>query len=518
MTNKDTGDMGKDKIQASRHQLGGGEMPQKQDTVGPLGVTNKKTNKVQSTFRIRGQSPPRKQEAREEGVKHATDRKPFNPSRIRGRIQPKYDQEKKRPILQEQSSPRKSFGFDPSRLHSRIVPKIDPRSKQSTNSKSPAVSVSLSHSVSVAVQPKLNLPENTSTVLNVPHLTTTAHPTFDLVEPVRAVASTESYDQGGEAAPVTQQNPTATPTVVGKVGTISRLHEDEEAVKAASLPAGDGILLRQKKRRRGQAARPGAIKSTAEEEEDKTAKIKMVKKKVTSDGTRRTSLPRLRIKSSRPKDLVKTSSAKSVSSRNRAVNPYQRSRQRGSSNGRRKQNEDLPEPYESKVYGLPQNPTAADGLEDTNGSGSPATYIDTAINHAEVTWSQDPFRRDSIKPEGAEPTFDIDFSKDPSNKGISQPKTVDIGVVNLFATKDDASNAIDDFYKGSFVFDTPVGRSEVANEARRKVVVGRPVNREVVPQVTPRISAAIKTVPRIQQTPVVPQVTPRISAAIKTVP
>merc|ERR1712192_221851 len=386
---------------------------------------------------------------------------------------------------------------------------IDPRSKQTTDSKSPAVSVSVSHSVSVAVQPKLKLAEKTSTatVLNVPRLTTTAHPTFNLVEPVRAVASTESYDQqGGEVALVTQQNPTATPTLVGKVlSTSSRLHEAEEAEKAASLPAGDGILLRQKKRRRGQAARPGAIKSTADKEEDKIAKSKMVKKKVALNDTRRTSLPRLRTKSSRPKDVVETSSANSILSRNRAVNPYQRSRQRGSLNVGRKQNEDLPEPYESKVYGLPQNPTATDGLDDTNSSGTPATYIDTAINHAEVTWSQDPFRRDSIKSEGVQPTFDIDFSKDPSNKGVSQPKTVDIGVANLFATQDDASNAINDFYKGSFVFDTPVGRSEIAKEARRKIVVGRPLNKEVIPQVTPRISAAIKTVPRIQQTPVVPQ-------------
>ena len=198
-----------------------------------------------------------------------------------------------------------------------------------------------------------------------------------------------------------------------------------------------------------------------------------------------------------------TSSEKTRPSKNRAGSPYQRSRQRGSTGGGRNQNEDLPAPYESKVYGLPQNPTATDGLEDTTSSG-PASYIDTAINHAEVTWSQDPFRRDSFQSEGKEPTFDIDFSKDPSNKGVSQPKTVDIGVVNLFAKKDDASNAIDNFYKGSFVFDTPVGRSEIANGARRKVVVGRPVNAEVIPQVSPRISA-IKTVPRIQPTQVVPQ-------------
>merc|ERR1712203_1235808 len=95
-----------------------------------------------------------------------------------------------------------------------------------------------------------------------------------------------------------------------------------------------------------------------------------------------------------------------------------------------------------------------------------------AINHAEVTWSQDPFRRDSFKSEKAEPTFDIDFSKDPGNKGVSQPKPVDVGVVNVFTTKADASNANDNFFKGSFVFDTPVGQSEATNGARRKVVFG----------------------------------------------
>merc|ERR1711934_774085 len=308
-------------------------------------------------------------------------------------------------------------------------------------------------------------------------------------------ASTESY-LGEEVASATQRNP-ATPTL-GRVSTISR--EDEEAEKATALPAADGILLRKKKRRRG-PARPGTIKSTGEG--DKVAKIK-IKKKMTSNDTRRTSVPRLRLKSSRPKEVAELRQPSSEKpSRNRAVNPYQRSRQRGGGGGGRKQNEDLPEPYESKVYGLPQNPSATDGLEDAASSG-PASYIDTAINHAEVTWSQDPFRQDSFQSDGAEPTFDIDFSKDPSNKGVSQAKTVDIGVLNVFATKDDASNAIDNFYKGSFVFDTPVGRSEVANGARRKVVVGRPANTEVIPRVTPRISS-IRTVPRIQQTQVVPE-------------
>ena len=336
MTNKDMA-VGAEKVRASTQQLGR-EILQKQDTVGLPGATKQNTNKAQSTFRIRVQPPPQKQEAREESVKHSTDRKNFDQSRIRGGIPPKVDQEKNRPILEEQSTSRKSFGFNPSRLRSRLVPKIDPRSKQTKDSKSPGVSVSVSHSVSVAV-PKLNLAENTSTatVRNVPHLTTTAHPTFNLVEPVRVVASTESY-LGEEVAPVTQQNP-ATPTV-GKVSSISQtgLHEDEEAEKSTSLPAGDGILLRQKKRRRGQA-RPGAIKSTAEG--DKVAKIKMMKK-ITSNDTRRTSVPRLRLKSSRPKELEKlktssknTSSEKTRPSKNRAGSPYQRSRQRGSTGGGR---------------------------------------------------------------------------------------------------------------------------------------------------------------------------------------
>jgi len=430
----------------------------------------------QPTFRFRGKPAPREQEP--------TERKPFNQARIRGRVQPKIAKEEKMPIVEELSNPRKSFGYDPSRLRSRLLTKIDPRNK---DTETPAVSVSVSHSVSVAV-PKLNLAKNTSTttVRNVPQLTTTALPTFNLLEPSGALASTESY-------PVTQPN-SATPTV-GKVSTISRigLHEDDETEKAASLPAGDWILLRQKKRRRGQA-RPGATKST--DEGDNAAKIK-IKKKVTSNDTRRTLVPRLRLKSSRPKEVEK----QPVSSRNRAASPYQRSRQRGTG-GKREEDDDLPKPYQSKVYGLPQNPTSADGLEDAKTAG-PASYIDTAINHAEVTWSQDPFRRDSFKSEKAEPTFDIDFSKDPGNKGVSQPKPVDVGVVNVFATKADASNANDNFFKGSFVFDTPVGQSEVTNGAHRKVVFGRPLNTEAIPQVTPRISA-IKTV-RIQPTEIVPQ-------------
>merc|ERR1712240_693185 len=136
----------------------------------------------------------------------------------------------KTPVLQEEPTTKKSFGFNPSRLRSRLIPKIDPRGKQAEDSKSPAVSVSVSHSVSSTV------PELKTTTATVPQnvllLTTTAQPNFNLVEPEGAVASTESYVGGKVGAPVvTQQPDSATPSKLGKLG--AGLHEDEKTEKAA---------------------------------------------------------------------------------------------------------------------------------------------------------------------------------------------------------------------------------------------------------------------------------------------
>jgi hypothetical protein len=64
------------------------------------------------------------------------------------------------------------------------------------------------------------------------------------------------------------------------------------------------------------------------------------------------------------------------------------------------------------VYGLPQVPTSPDGVGEADRSSHLPSYIDVAINHAEVTWSQDPFRQESILADAAQPSFDIDFSKD----------------------------------------------------------------------------------------------------------
>merc|ERR1711962_112267 len=210
----------------------------------------------------------------------------------------------------------------------------------------------------------------------------------------------ESYLGGKVGAPVVTQQPDPATPSVGKLG--AALHEDEKAEKAVlatTSSAGDAIIQmrRQKKRRRGQT-RPGAIKSTAEE----VGKTETEKKVTTSD-TRRTSVPRLRLKTSRPK-AESPDEERSGSSKIRRVNPYQRSRQRGVVGVSKTPKENLPGPYESKVYGLPQNPTLTDGLDETTGS-RPASYIDTAISHAEVTWSQDPFRQDSFQSGEREPTF-----------------------------------------------------------------------------------------------------------------
>ena len=92
MTSKDMA-MEAEKVQASKEQSSRGEIPQKQGTVGLQGATEQKIQKTQSTFRIKAQTPTRKQEAREESVKHSTDRKPFNQARIRGGVLPKVDQD-----------------------------------------------------------------------------------------------------------------------------------------------------------------------------------------------------------------------------------------------------------------------------------------------------------------------------------------------------------------------------------------------------------------------------------------
>merc|ERR1712168_772574 len=48
-----------------------------------------------------------------------------------------------------------------------------------------------------------------------------------------------------------------------------------------------------------------------------------------------------------------------------------------------------------------------DGIKTT-----PENYFDIAYKHAEVTWAQDPFRKNSADAEG--PKFDIDYTKDPN--------------------------------------------------------------------------------------------------------
>ena len=55
----------------------------------------------------------------------------------------------------------------------------------------------------------------------------------------------------------------------------------------------------------------------------------------------------------------------------------------------------------------------------------PFYYLEKALKHAELTWAQDPFRKESSLP--GKPTFDIDFSKNPAEQKNNKP----IKIVNI---------------------------------------------------------------------------------------
>ena len=97
-------------------------------------------------------------------------------------------------------------------------------------------------------------------------------------------------------------------------------------------------------------------------------------------------------------------------------------------------------------------------MEGAASSTGPVSYLDIAINRAEVTWAQDPFRQDSLLADENGPSFDIDFTKDPTRGGAGSSNKA---LGNLFATDDDASNAISQFHKGTFKERAPESRVRV---------------------------------------------------------
>merc|ERR1712098_442887 len=151
-----------------------------------------------------------------------------------------------------------------------------------------------------------------------------------------------------------------------------------------------------------------------------------------------------------------------------------RSRQRGRVSGGEPNTirQTPPKPYKTSVYGLEQNPTLY--IESDLETAGSRSYVDDAIDHAQVTWAQDPFRQDTLLADLDGPVFDIDFSKDPGRvieeeiiiedtpreinlspiKEIRRPESVPFDKSlfqkeNLFDSREEATNAIDDFYKGS---------------------------------------------------------------------
>jgi len=167
-----------------------------------------------------------------------------------------------------------------------------------------------------------------------------------------------------------------------------------------------------------------------------------------------------------------------VSSRSRPVDTQRkkpihlRSRQRvvGGGGGGNSITQTPPKPYKTSVYGLEQVPSLY--IETDLETVESRSYVDDAIDHAQVTWAQDPFRQETLLADLDGPVFDIDFSKDPGReeeeiiedtpreiklspgRGIIRPQSVPFDKSlfhkeNLFDSREEATNAIDDFYKGS---------------------------------------------------------------------
>lgn len=295
--------------------------------------------------------------------------------------------------------------IDRVRVRSRIRPKIDPRSRETMGPK-------------ILTDPEANIPtiSTKSTTQHILSTTTTIQPTFHLQEPDEVLPSTESY-QEVRAGPLH-----------GALAASTRgpLH----GAPAASTPAPDAArdiekILHRQKQRRGQVP--------IRESTGKSTDWGLLLNQVADESPRRL-----------PPSLGR--GRQLVAGRRAGLHP--RGRHRLLTAAR-------PRPYQSKVYGLPQVPTSPDGGRKAGTSSHLPSYLDIAIGHAEVTWSQDPFRQESILADAAQPTFDIDFSKDPTLVVGSQPKVLDTSIANQFATIDDTSKAHNELQQDPFVFGGP---------------------------------------------------------------
>jgi len=287
---------------------------------------------------------------------------------------------------------------------------IDPRKKYTTE------------------QNSLAIPTTSRTVFTP---TTSALPTFNLLEQETILATTDSYQE--VAAPPRDRQPP--------------LEEQTSTLVKAAITPRLRFHIKEKKK-----------KSTTTSSTERAHRLTQRRKGPVRFASESSEVSPRRSRPSNSDQAKKGLTLSTV----RKASPYQRSRQRVRGEDR-KEPDQQPQPYQSKVYGLPQVPSAGG---DTEVKNVHTTYIEDAISHAEVTWSQDPFRRDPLEADGTNPSFDIDYSKDPS-RAISQLRTNDKDLPNLFATKDAAANAINQFYKGSFVFEAPTSRPRILGSQRQ---------------------------------------------------
>jgi len=344
--------------------------------------------------------------------------------------------------------------FNSNRFRNGVLPKIDPRGKETHESKDPLVSVSVSHSVSVEHSNRLAKASTTPK----PFVSTlsTLSPSFSLLEPRDALPSTESYQDlpRADVSGAERQLPTTIAPLSNttpQIGMVSSISQTRSPIKD---DLDELVTTRiQKHRRRGQVPRrtTGGSKESdiVQHQLEQPRKFQLSQARDSSRGRPR------KEETHKVYEVDKHLDGRRIKGRDRKVTPYQRSREPA---------ENQPKPYQSKIYGLLQVPSATDEYE------RPAnrSYLDVAINHAEVTWSQDPFRQDSLLVADTQPLFDIDYTKDPTRSG-ELPTTENAGIDNLFASKNDASNAINQFYKGTFVFDKPVVRTRTISGSRKAV-------------------------------------------------
>jgi len=143
---------------------------------------------------------------------------------------------------------------------------------------------------------------------------------------------------------------------------------------------------------------------------------KTTTKNVPSGSRRRAHVPR-RQNNEHPEPVSTNEKKSKISEEDKPRSFSHRFRQRFTSSNRQKSTKDGKHVgTNARQSGRARNRLAVQTTANTAGietiETAPENYFDIAYKHAEVTWAQDPFRKNSADAEG--PKFDIDYTKDPN--------------------------------------------------------------------------------------------------------